>query len=460
MYTITKNEQFNSIEISFDGKPSEAIREALKAMRFRWHGVKKVWYGYAEPDAVRVILDGEASETKKPKQSEKRIIEKAEPQNHIRIYYNGIKIDGGRLIRCGYSLNNNKDHAPSVSIHARDYADLPRDLLPVENNSDYYTDYFDSDHAYITPDHPLYKYFRYAALKDRAKDAARYIESLEKELQGVERWRGRFESVRRDIETQKKYLAEFEAETDPKQPTAADLEAVAQMRLEAENAKRAAEVKREQRERENALRMRNEGAKLIEETRAAYPLKGGEPVVLIHWSEHPAFYNYEDDELKLSVAAAEIILGTLDAEYNALRQMPDAVWSYYKTKFTITAENADDPENPLTYTGRYDLGDGDGGLIQHIRAFGERQRTHGEHGAEITNPEPTNDILQFAEYLASFTAAGSIKKALVHFGYISVAAFAQRVGLSEADAGRLLVEMYEEETAPEGGSTKGETAGA
>ena len=33
-YTITKNEQFNSIEINFDGKPCEAIRDALKA----WEG--------------------------------------------------------------------------------------------------------------------------------------------------------------------------------------------------------------------------------------------------------------------------------------------------------------------------------------------------------------------------------------------------------------------------------------
>ena len=63
-YTISKNEQFNSLEISFDGKPSEAIREALKAMRFRWHGVKKVWYGYKTEEEVRAALDGEDTEPK------------------------------------------------------------------------------------------------------------------------------------------------------------------------------------------------------------------------------------------------------------------------------------------------------------------------------------------------------------------------------------------------------------
>lgn len=62
-YTITKNEAFRSIEISFDSKPSEAIREALKGLRFRWHGVKKVWYGYSTEEAVRAAL-GETAEKK------------------------------------------------------------------------------------------------------------------------------------------------------------------------------------------------------------------------------------------------------------------------------------------------------------------------------------------------------------------------------------------------------------
>lgn len=43
-YTITNNSQFNSLEIYFDGKPSSAIRDALKELKFRWHGMKKCWY--------------------------------------------------------------------------------------------------------------------------------------------------------------------------------------------------------------------------------------------------------------------------------------------------------------------------------------------------------------------------------------------------------------------------------
>ena len=42
--TYTINQEHNGIEIKFDGKPSEEIREELKAANFRWHKVKKVWY--------------------------------------------------------------------------------------------------------------------------------------------------------------------------------------------------------------------------------------------------------------------------------------------------------------------------------------------------------------------------------------------------------------------------------
>ena len=53
-YTITNNDYFKSIEISFTEKPSEQIRNILKALRFRWHYTKKVWYGYANK---QVLID-------------------------------------------------------------------------------------------------------------------------------------------------------------------------------------------------------------------------------------------------------------------------------------------------------------------------------------------------------------------------------------------------------------------
>lgn len=45
-YEINYNSKYNSYEVHFDGKPSEEVRNALKAMKFRWHSVNKCWYGY------------------------------------------------------------------------------------------------------------------------------------------------------------------------------------------------------------------------------------------------------------------------------------------------------------------------------------------------------------------------------------------------------------------------------
>lgn len=64
-YEIRENEQYNSREVYFDGKPAEAVREALKALRMRWNGIKKCWYGYAAESAlVSAILDTSTDDAK------------------------------------------------------------------------------------------------------------------------------------------------------------------------------------------------------------------------------------------------------------------------------------------------------------------------------------------------------------------------------------------------------------
>lgn len=58
-YEIRPNTQFNSLEIYFTEKPGEAIREALKALKFRWNGKKSCWYGYGEAEEVKKACEGE-----------------------------------------------------------------------------------------------------------------------------------------------------------------------------------------------------------------------------------------------------------------------------------------------------------------------------------------------------------------------------------------------------------------
>ena len=62
-FTITDNREFGTLEIKFDGKPAEAIREVLKAHKFRWHGKKGIWYGKAErADIVHALREAYQAE--------------------------------------------------------------------------------------------------------------------------------------------------------------------------------------------------------------------------------------------------------------------------------------------------------------------------------------------------------------------------------------------------------------
>ena len=84
-YTLTHNATYKSLEISFTEKPSEAIRTALKNLKFRWHNKNKVWYGRAEENELLKAL-GEApkTETKTPKTKIPEV--KSTHSNKIRYY--------------------------------------------------------------------------------------------------------------------------------------------------------------------------------------------------------------------------------------------------------------------------------------------------------------------------------------------------------------------------------------
>jgi len=74
-YTITTNETYNSTEILFNEKPDAKTREILKAMRFRWHSVKGVWYGYKTADEVTNALENGQTPTAAARQATRPEIE-------------------------------------------------------------------------------------------------------------------------------------------------------------------------------------------------------------------------------------------------------------------------------------------------------------------------------------------------------------------------------------------------
>lgn len=325
----------------------------------------------------------------------------------ILFYYNGIKVNGEKLTRCHYSRNNCRDTSgDSVTIYARDYSDLPRDLFPVVNESDAMTDYFEEDRATLTPAHPLYKYALHAArlseLHD-AKHAADYYTARAEKRAAVAPDMAKW--YKDEAEKQAAKAVEIAAEIkrigDPGQPTAADLAAIDKARQEAENARKAAELAEERERAERIQAQKIEGRDFCDAIAEKYPETEDAPAVVIGFSESPYLYMIGAPR-RFSLAAAEIIL----THFDKLHAAEDA--GYYKTDFTVIYTDPDHPDDePSQYNGRYDLGDDDGGLIAHIAAFGDFYTTRGHFGNGNPTPEDIEQgkqINELAALLRRYTA--------------------------------------------------------
>ena len=98
-YTITNNAAFGSKEITFNGIPSKEIREALKALKFRWHAVKRLWYGFADDEAINKACGGSAEATEAPAATQKK--EKPQAVNKY-----GVKVGDFFSMSWGYEQTN------------------------------------------------------------------------------------------------------------------------------------------------------------------------------------------------------------------------------------------------------------------------------------------------------------------------------------------------------------------
>ena len=88
----------------------------------------------------------------------------------------------------------------------------------------------------------------------------------------------------------------------------------------------------------------------------------------IGFSEHPAFYDRQlnDRYTDLSFALGNKLLGILDEKQHREREGDKNIGWYHKTDFVIKAVIGGEEFN---YGGRFDIGDGEGDLIAHIKNF-------------------------------------------------------------------------------------------
>lgn len=88
----------------------------------------------------------------------------------------------------------------------------------------------------------------------------------------------------------------------------------------------------------------------------------------IGFSEHPAFYDREHNDrfTDFSFALGNKLLGVLDEKQHRKRSEDNNIGWYHKTDFEISAVMGGEEFN---YEGRFDIGDGEGDLIAHIKNY-------------------------------------------------------------------------------------------
>ena len=294
----------------------------------------------------------------------------------VKFFYNGVKVNGGNLQKYHGSVENPGTQNEYVRVFGKDYKELPSEVFDVKNDSDSMTDYFVNDTAVVYPDNPFYPYIRSAVAKRQIKELSAYIEwnlahGYSPEDVGIKSRKDQLDLLKQ-IPAVKHH------------PTAEDIARFNEWKKEKfHQAEVRAQVEEDakQAELESMHRMEvSETTQLLDNAIEEFPLVSSEPYVIINWSECPAFNRWEDNELSLSLCGAEAAFTILDFYYANRKDV-----GYRKTKFTVHFPcNGEDH----TYTGRYDLGDNDGGLIKHIQSFAEYSKS--------------DDIINFANKLKEY----------------------------------------------------------
>jgi hypothetical protein len=250
----------------------------------------------------------------------------------------GIKNKDGKLEKIRARINNEGTPDEIIDLMADGYSDhIPSIFFP-QNDSDSMTDYFDTDSAYVKPDHPYYNHLKVMALKNRLyRGRATKWGAMSKEDQ---------DKLEKQIKDLEKTLTE---------PTDEELAAYRERRNHEE------EVKEKWEEGEKAARRKeqeeNERKKEVEATnkfianleKLAEMWKKDPPVILDGMTKDQAIETMEDRIFKVkmeiknsddpeTIASNTKFLEQLQQKLEAIRESPESEWA--------TEEIPEEPETP------------------------------------------------------------------------------------------------------------------
>lgn len=133
--TMTLNAKLNGIELRFSEKPTEAIRQAMKDLGFRWSQKQSMWWAKQNDDRLALAkkLATATEEPKTEKATKAKKAEKAEPKTKAepkaekavklspigeKSTYATVGADGKYINRKGYELTATLGHRKlNLGVH-------------------------------------------------------------------------------------------------------------------------------------------------------------------------------------------------------------------------------------------------------------------------------------------------------------------------------------------------------
>lgn len=89
----TRKGKANAVNIKFEGKPTEEIRNILKEHRFRWYAPKGIWYGFSKVEDITKAL-GDSVSYEEPKEVKKATTDKpaSKKGTEVKVWFKSLEM--------------------------------------------------------------------------------------------------------------------------------------------------------------------------------------------------------------------------------------------------------------------------------------------------------------------------------------------------------------------------------
>ena len=307
----------------------------------------------------------------------------------------GLVVDGQKLIPLQYSIemipSGTRPYITAMCSSPKDH--FPQDLFPCSIAPLSGSRHFRGDRVSISPEHPLYRFFRWSALQVKYHMAMVIWcwlgEQIEQEPLNSAFWEDRRQVLW-------PILKHSFRMPNGGQPTVEDLEITRQWNSTFSSS--GGNFPDQLDIRAHRQRLKQDGSLVIRQLSGQFPTQDDAPYVVIEDSEYPAFSSWHYGELVLSVSAADAILRHYDA-------IAFADGDYCVTNLAIHYNN----ENGAPRVQRIHLylGGQNGCLTEYLRAYGNW--LIGENNREPDNVVTGTELISLAELLSEYMAPFIIK---------------------------------------------------